>query len=104
MIRLLFSFREEPRDAPIHATLPSRSGRLATTFLPLITAPTGIRTASATALAPFWVSYKEFVRLAGATPVFVKTSIENSFKVTPAQLEAAITPKTKLIMFSSPST
>ncbi|MBQ9545807.1 MAG: pyridoxal phosphate-dependent aminotransferase [Bacteroidales bacterium] len=52
---------------------------------------------------PFWVSYKEFVRLAGATPVFVKTSIENSFKVTPEQLEAAITPKTKLIMFSSPS-
>ncbi|MBR1516863.1 MAG: pyridoxal phosphate-dependent aminotransferase [Bacteroidales bacterium] len=52
---------------------------------------------------PFWVSYKEFVRLAGATPIFVKTSIENSFKVTPAQLEAAITPKTKLIMFSSPS-
>ncbi|MBR1792518.1 MAG: pyridoxal phosphate-dependent aminotransferase [Bacteroidales bacterium] len=52
---------------------------------------------------PFWVSYKEFVRLAGATPIFVKTSIENNFKVTPAQLEAAITPKTKLIMFSSPS-
>ena len=52
---------------------------------------------------PFWVSYKEFVRLAGATPVFVKTKIENDFKVTPEQLEAAITPKTKLIMFSSPS-
>ena len=52
---------------------------------------------------PFWVSYKEFVRLAGAEPIFVKTSIENNFKVTPAQLEAAITPKTKLIMFSSPS-
>ncbi len=52
---------------------------------------------------PFWVSYKEFVRLAGATPVYVKTKIENDFKVTPAQLEEAITPKTKLIMFSSPS-
>lgn len=52
---------------------------------------------------PFWVSYKEFVRLAGATPVFVKTQIENDFKVTPEQLEAAITPKTKLVMFSSPS-
>ena len=52
---------------------------------------------------PFWVSYKEFVRLAGATPIFVKTQIENDFKVTPQQLEEAITPKTKLIMFSSPS-
>ena len=52
---------------------------------------------------PFWVSYKEFVRLAGGTPVFVKTKIENDFKVTPQQLEEAITPKTKLIMFSSPS-
>lgn len=52
---------------------------------------------------PFWVSYKEFVRLAGATPVYVKTKIENDFKVTPTQLEEAITPKTKLIMFSSPS-
>jgi aspartate aminotransferase len=52
---------------------------------------------------PYWVSYKEFVRLAGGTPVFVKTKIENDFKVTPQQLEEAITPKTKLIMFSSPS-
>lgn len=52
---------------------------------------------------PFWVSYKEFVRLAGGTPVFVKTKIENDFKVTPEQIEEAITPKTKLIMFSSPS-
>ena len=52
---------------------------------------------------PFWVSYKEIVRVAGGVPVFVKTSIENDFKVTPAQLEAAITPRTKLIMFSSPS-
>lgn len=52
---------------------------------------------------PFWVSYKEFVRLAGGECVFVKTKIENNFKVTAEQLEAAITPKTKLIMFSSPS-
>ena len=52
---------------------------------------------------PFWVSYKEIVRVAGGVPVYVKTSIENDFKVTPAQLEAAITPRTKLIMFSSPS-
>ena len=52
---------------------------------------------------PFWVSYKEIVRVAEGVPVYVKTSIENDFKVTPAQLEAAITPRTKLIMFSSPS-
>lgn len=52
---------------------------------------------------PFWVSYKEFVRLAGGECKFVKTKIENDFKVTAEQLEAAITPKTKLIMFSSPS-
>ncbi len=52
---------------------------------------------------PFWVSYKEIVRVAEGKPVYVKTSIENDFKVTPAQLEAAITPHTKLIMFSSPS-
>ena len=48
-------------------------------------------------------SYKEIVRVAEGKPVYVKTSIENDFKVTPAQLEAAITPRTKLIMFSSPS-
>lgn len=52
---------------------------------------------------PFWVSYKEIVRVAGGKCVFVKTSIDNDFKVTPEQLEAVITPKTKLIMFSSPS-
>ena len=52
---------------------------------------------------PFWVSYKEIVRVAEGKCVYVKSSIENDFKVTPEQLEAAITPKTKLIMFSSPS-
>ena len=52
---------------------------------------------------PFWVSYKEIVRVAGGIPVYVKTKIENDFKVTPQQIEEAITPKTKLIMFSSPS-
>jgi aspartate aminotransferase len=52
---------------------------------------------------PFWVSYKEIVRVAEGKCVYVKTNIENDFKVTPEQLEAAITPKTKLIMFSSPS-
>ena len=52
---------------------------------------------------PFWVSYKEIVRVAGGVPVYVKTKLENDFKMTPEQLEEAITPKTKLIMFSSPS-
>ena len=52
---------------------------------------------------PFWVSYKEFVHLAEGVVVPLKTTIENKFKMTPEQLEAAITPKTKLIIFSSPS-
>ena len=52
---------------------------------------------------PFWVSYKEIVKMAGGVGVFVKTTIENQFKVTAEQIEKAITPKTKLIMFSSPS-
>jgi aspartate aminotransferase len=53
--------------------------------------------------APFWVSYKEIVKVAEGKCVFVKTTMENDFKVTPNQLEAAIGEKTKLIMFSSPS-
>jgi len=52
--------------------------------------------------APYWVSYAEMVKMAEAHPIEVPTSIESDFKITPAQLEAAITPKTKLIMFSSP--
>ena len=52
---------------------------------------------------PYWVSYKEIVRVAEGKCVYVKTKIENDFKVTPEQIEAAITPRTKLIMFSSPS-
>jgi aspartate aminotransferase len=52
---------------------------------------------------PYWVSYKEIVKLAEGTPVYVRCTIENEFKVTATQLEAAITEKTKLIMFSSPS-
>lgn len=53
--------------------------------------------------APYWVSYSEMVKLAEGTPVIVKGSFENGFKVTPEQLEAAITDKTKVVMFSSPS-
>ena len=51
---------------------------------------------------PYWVSYSEMVDLAEGKAVFIDTTIESNFKITPAQLEAAITPKTKLFMFSSP--
>ncbi|RLD62636.1 MAG: aspartate aminotransferase [Bacteroidetes bacterium] len=53
--------------------------------------------------APFWVSYSELVKLAEAKSVIIKTKIENKFKVTPQQIEQAITPKTKLFLFNSPS-
>lgn len=53
--------------------------------------------------APYWVSYKEIVKLAGGVPVEVLATIENDFKMTPAQLEAAITPKTKMVWFNSPN-
>ena len=52
--------------------------------------------------APFWVSYEEIVKLAGGIPKRIQAGIENDFKITSEQLEAAITPKTKLIIFSSP--
>lgn len=52
--------------------------------------------------SPYWVSYDAIVRLTEGVPVLVKGSLENDFKVTAAQLEKAITPKTKLIIFSSP--
>jgi aspartate aminotransferase len=51
---------------------------------------------------PYWVSYSDIVKLNEGTPVEVKTSIENDFKLTPQQLEEAITPKTKMIWYSSP--
>jgi aspartate aminotransferase len=53
--------------------------------------------------APYWLSYPEMVTLAGGTSVIVNTSLENHYKITPEQLEAAITPKTKLFVFNSPS-
>ncbi|MEY8096111.1 pyridoxal phosphate-dependent aminotransferase [Falsihalocynthiibacter sp. S25ZX9] len=53
--------------------------------------------------APYWVSYPDMVLLAGGTPVAVEAGIETGFKMTPAQLEAAITPKTKWLIFNSPS-
>jgi len=52
---------------------------------------------------PYWVSYSEVVKLADGVSVFIDTTVEADFKITPEQLEAAITPKTKLFMFSSPS-
>ncbi|WP_339650859.1 pyridoxal phosphate-dependent aminotransferase [uncultured Salegentibacter sp.] len=51
---------------------------------------------------PYWVSYAEIVKLAEGVPVEVPTSVETDFKMTPEQLEAAITPKTKMIWYSSP--
>ncbi|GAB1364463.1 pyridoxal phosphate-dependent aminotransferase [Rhodobacter sp.] len=53
--------------------------------------------------APFWVSYPDMVLLAGGTPVAVECGIDSNFKLTPAKLEAAITPKTKWFIFNSPS-
>ena len=53
--------------------------------------------------APYWVSYPEMVKLADGTPVTIPAGIEQDFKITPAQLEAAITPKTKLLILCSPS-
>lgn len=52
--------------------------------------------------APYWVSYIEIVKLAGGIPIIVATGIESDFKITGNQLEQAITPKTKLMIFSSP--
>ena len=53
--------------------------------------------------APYWVSYPEQVRLFGATPVIVETTEESGFKLRPHELEAAVTPRTKAIVFSTPS-
>lgn len=52
--------------------------------------------------SPYWVSYKEMVKLARGTAVFVPASVKTDFKITPEQLENAITPKTKVILYSSP--
>ncbi|MEO1957518.1 MAG: pyridoxal phosphate-dependent aminotransferase [Methylophilaceae bacterium] len=53
--------------------------------------------------APYWVSYADIALVAEANPIVVQCGIEQNFKLLPAQLEAAITPKTKLVMFNSPS-
>ena len=51
---------------------------------------------------PYWVTYSELVKIAGGKVVSVRTSVENGFKITAAELKAAITPKTKMFLFSSP--
>ena len=53
--------------------------------------------------APYWVSYPQMVKLAGGEPVIVEATFDQNFKMTPEQLEAAITPKTRLIILCSPS-
>jgi len=53
--------------------------------------------------APYWVSYPDIVLMCGGTPVFVECTEDNAFKLSPAQLEAAITPKTKWLILNSPS-
>ena len=53
--------------------------------------------------APYWLSYPEMVKLAGATPVILQTTDATEFKLTPAQLRSAITPKTRLLILNSPS-
>ena len=53
--------------------------------------------------APYWVSYPDMVKLAGGEPVIAPARLESAFKLTPDQLEAAITPKTKWLIFNSPS-
>lgn len=52
--------------------------------------------------APYWVSYSEIIKMAGGVPVFVKAGVEQDFKVTAAQVEAAITDRTRFVLFSSP--
>lgn len=53
--------------------------------------------------APYWVSYPQMAKLAGGTPIVIRAGIDQNFKITPEQLEKAITPKTKLLVICSPS-
>lgn len=53
--------------------------------------------------APYWLTYPEIVKVCGGVPVFVYTKKENDFKITPEELKAAITPRTKMFIFNSPS-
>ncbi len=53
--------------------------------------------------SPYWVTYPEIVKYSGGTPVFIETDEATGFKITPAQLKSAITPKTKVLLFNTPS-
>ncbi|MGZ3688816.1 MAG: pyridoxal phosphate-dependent aminotransferase, partial [Bdellovibrionota bacterium] len=53
--------------------------------------------------APYWLSYPEMVKIAGGTPVVLPTTLEGGFKITPAQLKSALTPRTKILVLNSPS-
>jgi aspartate aminotransferase len=53
--------------------------------------------------SPYWVTYPEIVKYSGGTPVYIETDEKTGFKITPAQLKAAITPKTKVLLFNTPS-
>jgi len=53
--------------------------------------------------SPYWVTYPEIVKYSGGTPVFIETDEKTGFKITPAQLKSAITPKTKALLFNTPS-
>jgi aspartate aminotransferase len=53
--------------------------------------------------APFWVSYPEMVKLAGGKPVIISTTVESGFKISPEQLQQAITPRTRMLILNSPS-
>src|SRR3546814_11815807 len=53
--------------------------------------------------APYWMSYPDIVNFAGGTPVFIEAGAAQGYKITPAQLEVAITPRTKWVLLTSPS-
>ena len=53
-------------------------------------------------LSPYWVSYADIIKVSEGTPVYVKGTLENNFKATASQIEAAITDKTKMMIYSSP--
>ncbi|MGL6021881.1 MAG: pyridoxal phosphate-dependent aminotransferase [Chitinophagaceae bacterium] len=53
--------------------------------------------------SPYWVSYSDIVKICNGTPIVIKTTIAQNFKITPEQLEKSITPKTKVILYSSPN-
>jgi len=92
-----FSAGEPDFDTPIHIKAAAKKA-LDNLIMALIEAGDEVIIP-----APYWLSYPEMVTLAGGTSVIVNTSLENHYKITPEQLEAAITPKTKLFVLNSPS-